>query len=554
MRRAAVAALALLLALTGCAGFPTSGGVGIGEVISEEFDSGIVFGPDGPQEGATQEEILNGFLQAAVAPGRRYQIARQFLDERIREEWNPNELVSIRDDAGTITRTNRTTLSYSFVASAYVDPDGIYSEEAPTTQRFEVQFTENEDGEWRISDVPDGIVLASVRFDSVFDDFPLWFFDPSFAYLVPDVRWFATGRSDLESAVVGELLGGPAPYLGQGAVVTAFPPGTVRGDVVEIDDGTATVDLSGEAAETAELERDRMRQQLTETLRGQFNVTGAEITVEGIALPTPDVPGPDAITKPNVEGSPLVLRDGEFGYATGDSTMPIAGISGQVESLQPTAVTYAGDSSVAVVRNADGVVLVRTGTEPLLIDQRAGLVPPSLDPMGFVWSAREASATSIKAFDFARGSYEIRSNLPSDARIVAMRVSRDGARMLLALETSTGPRLIVKGIVREGTVPVGLTAETLAFPIADGTPLDAAWVDERSVALLADEAAARTVTRFDVGGPRERLGVAAGGTVIAGGNGGVGGLRVLADGVLLQRRGTSWLPTRVEASVLAEQR
>jgi Lipoprotein LpqB beta-propeller domain/Sporulation and spore germination len=553
MRSSAAALLALLVALTGCAGLPTSGGVDVGEIITDESDSGIVFGPDGPQEGASQEEILNGFLQAAVAPDDGYRIARSFLAENIREEWNPNALVSIRDDAGEITRENAGTLQYSFTASAFVDSDGIYSEEAPTTQRFDVVFSPDDAGEWRISDVPDGIVLASVRFESVFDDFPLWFFDPSFSYLVPDIRWFAAGRSNPASAVVSELLDGPAPYLGQGSVVTAFPPGTVRGDVVEIEEGLATVDLTAEAAESTEAERDRMRQQLTETLRAEFNVTEAAITVEDIPLPTPDTGEADADTQPNVESTPLVLRDGEFGFVTGDGTTRIPGISPQVEGLEPTAVTYGVEGSVAVVRNDDGAVLVRPGTEPVVIDDRDGLVPPSLDPLGFVWSARSGSATSIRAFDFAENSYDIRSNVPADARIIVMRVSRDGARMLLALETSTGPRLMVKGIVREGAVPVALTAETLQFPISDAELIDAAWMDERSVVLLADETSGRTVTRFDLGGPREPLGVAAGGTAIAGGNGGVGGLRVLADGALQQRRGTSWLPTRVEASLLAAQ-
>jgi hypothetical protein len=113
---------------------------------------------------------------------------------------------------------------------------------------------------------------------------------------------------------------------------------------------------------------------------------------------------------------------------------------------------------------------------------------------------------------------------------------------------------MVKGIVREGSVPVALTAETMQFPISDAAPIDAAWVDERSVALIADETAGRTVTRFDLGGPREALGIAAGGTAISGGNGGISGLRVLADGVLQQRRGTSWLPTRIEAALLAVQK
>jgi hypothetical protein len=557
MRSTLTALLALLVALTvgltGCASLPTSGGVDEGDIISDESDSGIVFGPDGPQEGASQEEILNGFLQAAVAPQGGYRIARSFLDERIREEWNPNALVSIRDDAGEITRQSAGTLRYAFTASAFVDSDGIFSEETPTTQRFDVVFTADEDGEWRISEVPDGIVLAAVRFESVFDDFPLWFFDPSFSYLVPDIRWFATGRANPSSAVVSELLEGPAPYLGQGAVVTAFPPGTGRGVVVEIEEGLATVDLTQEAAESTETERDRMRQQLTETLRSQFNVTEAAITIESIPLPTPDTADADAEPQPLVESAPLVLRGGEFGFATGDSTTRIIGLSGQVEELGPDAVTYGVEASVAVVRNDAGVLLVRTGTDPMLVDDRGGLVAPSLDPLGFVWSARAERATSITAFDFAGDAHEIRSNLAADDRIVAMRVSRDGARMLLALDTATGPRLGVKGIVREGTLPVALTAETLEFPIGDAEPIDAAWVDERSVALLADETSGRTVTRFDLGGPREALGVAAGATAIVGGNGGVGGLRVLADGVLQQRRGTSWLPTRIEASLLATQ-
>jgi hypothetical protein len=554
MRKALVAALVLLVAVTGCTGFPTSGGVDVGEVISEEIDSGIVFGPDEPLKDATQEEILNGFLQAAVAPGGNYEIAQQFLAEGFRNEWNPNALVSIRDDAGTITRSNDATLTYSFLASAFVDSDGIYSEEAQAAQRFDVGFTQDDDGQWRISDVPDGIVLAAVRFNSVFDDFPLWFFDPSFSFLVPDIRWFASGRANVATAVVSELLEGPAPYLGEGAVVPAFPPGTERGDVVEIDEGVAAVDLTREASESSDVERDRMRQQLTQTLRSGFNVTAATITVDGVPLPVPDSPGPDAITLPTVDPAPLVLRDGAFGFATGDTTTRISGISSQVEQLDPLEVTYAVDSSVAAVLTERGIVLVRESAEQLLLDERSGLGQPSLDPLGFVWSAQTGSATSIRAYDFAGVRHEIRSNLPSEARVVAMRVSRDGARMLLALETSTGPRLFVKGIVREGTVPVALASETLQFPIAGTTPIDATWVDERSVALLAEAIGGHSVTRFDLGGPREPLGIATGGDKITGGNGGIAGLRVLADGVLFQRRGTSWLPTRIEATLLATQR
>ena len=49
-----------------------------------------------------------------------------------------------------------------------------------------------ENGEWRISGGPDGIVLSQSSFSVVFTERALYFFDPTYTYLIPDVRWFAS--------------------------------------------------------------------------------------------------------------------------------------------------------------------------------------------------------------------------------------------------------------------------------------------------------------------------------------------------------------------------
>src|SRR5699024_6706214 len=45
------------------------------------------------------------------------------------------------------------------------------------------------DGQWPIDQVPDGISLASSQLRALFNTQPLYLYDPSYSYAVPDVRW-----------------------------------------------------------------------------------------------------------------------------------------------------------------------------------------------------------------------------------------------------------------------------------------------------------------------------------------------------------------------------
>ena len=106
--------------------------------------------------------------------------------------------------------------SYSLTSSAYVNARGQYVAES-ATQTLPFTFAQNADGEWRISGAPNGIVLSQAAFGAIFDAHPLYFFDPTSTFLVPDLRWFPR-TSKLANRVVSELLKGPLALWVAGGV------------------------------------------------------------------------------------------------------------------------------------------------------------------------------------------------------------------------------------------------------------------------------------------------------------------------------------------------
>lgn len=550
-RRAAVAlAVAAMLGLSACAGIPTDGRVTAGSAVNDEAEPNLGFEPQGPRAESTQEEILSDFIAAATNPQNGYEIARQFLAEDFAEEWDPDELTTIRSGIGTVRRDSEIELSYSLSTSASVSREGRYSASDPASLSLPFTFVK-EDDQWRISSAPPGIVLSQNNFPQVFGEYPLFYFDPSGAYLVPDVRWFPT-RSSTSIRVVNSLLAGQSPWLSNGVVVSAFPAGTQLGDgLVTITAGVATVDLSDEARSTTTVERQRMRQQLSASLAV---VSSVVITVGGIPLEIPDTDAATAVTIPTVEPAPLVLSDDEFGFAAVNDINPIPQLSNKVVALAPTAVALGSGKSQAAVRNPQGVFAVRTGaTPPLLVDERPGLAAPSIDNSGFIWSVPESSASALTAFGLDGQPHVVGSTLPADAGVVALAVSRDGARLLMYLSTSAGPQLNLYGILRQDGVPVAL-GEPFPLQVGKASPVGAAWVDNRTVATLSRAGGETTVMSFEIGGPSAVLGQLEGGVTIVGGNGGTDGLRVLTDqGEIFRPRGTSWQQTGTTATLLAVQ-
>ncbi len=546
-------ALAAMVALAGCGGIPTSGAVTPGDVIDEEV-APIGYLPSGPQQGATPKQLIDGFIRAATSPADDYAIARQFLSTKEQADWKPNELTLVRSGVGSAAQVSSGDYEYTMSATAIVDADGHYSEQ-PSTQALQFRVAKNSAGQWRITDAPNGTVLSADSFATIFEQHALYFFDPTYRFLIPDVRWFPK-TSLMPTRVVSALLKGQSPYLQQGVTNSEFPTGTTLPSRVSVESGVATVDLSEEVLGVSIKQRQRMLQQLATSIGGVSTVI---VTVNGVAIAIPDSTSAATIN-PTVATQLLARQGDSFGFLQTDGTIVgVPGQSSEIVALDANAVTLSVEGGISAVRAADGVHVVFQSDAPaLLLDARPHLVKPSVDASSFIWSVPVSAPRSVRAYDKKATEFVVDARVLPKGRVVSFALSRDGARVLVLLQTASGPRLFIAGVRRSEGVPIAL-ADPLELPFDQATtPLDAAWVDDRTVATLGGEGGSgfSAVTLYGVGGQRSDAGRVPGGVALAvvGGSTSRDGLRVTdSKGAVYLLRGNSWADTGTVVSFLATQ-
>lgn len=545
-----------LLLLTACVSVPFSGAVEAAGDLTTDVDTGVDFLVAGPSEGATQEEILAGFFAAGAAAQNNYRIARSYLTDDVADVWNPYASTLVRSRDGQVSRTADEILSYTVPIIASVDAVGRYTTaDDNATQTLPAFRFVQEEGEWRIAELGDGILISQQAFPSTFSQHTLFYWDAAFRNLVPDLRWFPS-RSEVATRVVRAALEPPTNWLGQGATVSAIPEGTELAlSPVSIDAGVAQIDLTSEVLSLSDLERQRLRLQLAASLRAVSGVVGVQITVEqnDVAIPEWTSGSPDVV--PQVDPRVLLDTDDGFGFATGSEVEPLGTLSARIAELEATAVALAPSRTLATVLTPLGVWAVPTGDAPaVLLDDRAGLIAPSIDGYQFVWSV-PASGGGIRATELDGTEHEVEAAVPDDARIVSLNLSRDDARVLLMLDGPGGPRLVHAAVIRDegSSVPVRL-GELTDLPLNGDTAVDAAWVDEVRVASITRTGEQSLVELHELGGRSRPLGLPPEAMQIVGGNGGVAGVRVLgADGIVFEPRGSGWQNTGLRASFLGTQ-
>lgn len=554
MRRRMAGAALLLLAtlLGGCVNIPTGGGVTTDQIDASGTDENLPSLPPGPAVDASPSEIIAGFISAGRGPQKNYNVARQYLTDDFRLTWTPGARTLISSTPITPDPLADNTWNVTITTSASVDADGHYTVNSDTVD-LQFGIVQDAEGQWRISSAPDGTLLPGTAFTGIFRAYDLYFFDPTFTFLVPDRRWFPSG-SNVPNRLVSQLLLGPSPWLGSGVLFSAFPTGTEQEDAPQINSGVATVELSSEVQGVDAATKRRMLQQLTESLGSISSVRDVTIRSAGFTLPIPDGGSP-ADSSFLVGNEPVGGLDGRVGIVTDAGVTPLSAIGRSADPLGVTAASLARNRTAMAVRAADGSIqLIDDGAEPVVIDTRPGLLAPSLDPLGYTWSVPADSPGELWAIASDGTPFPV-PGLPADGRIVSFEVSRDGARVLAALDTASGPRLLVAGVVRDADdAPVSLSSEVVDLPVDGGDLVDVAWVDGVSVVALSGSGGATSVELFVIGGQSVSLGSPLDAIEIVGGNG-LEGTRVLdADGQILRPGGgTSWQETGLVASFLATQ-
>jgi hypothetical protein len=545
---AAAALAALMLLLAGCTGLPTSGAVYPGRSpVDVEADPDIRFVPDSPQPGASPEDIVNGFLRAGSGSQENWATARKYLTRTFAQEWNPRASVTVDrlQDRSQPSAPVKGVSTVEVTATGLVNGDGAYQPQSggPAPLTFSVV---EEEGEWRIAEAPDGIVLFEEQFRSVFRSVSLFYFDPSWQFLVPDVRWFP--RTNIATYVTRALIdGSPSGWL-SGAIVTAFPEDVGAATSVTVVDGIAQVDLTGAALSLGQAALDRMQAQLEASLRSA-GVNGVRMSSDGSTLDARSV----QTRSTRVDGQSLVERaDGRFGFLDGDTIEPVADLSRAVESLDAVAVEASGDLEwAAVLTSAGSVARARADGTTALLDERAGLVAPTIDPFGAIWTVPATAPGEVRVHPAEGDALPIEGAWPGAASISAMQVSRDGARVAAAVTVRGHTELWVAGITRAAdgaTVALG-EPHVVAVIIGEGTGL--AWIDDTTVGLLTRLGDDVSLREQPVGGPGTDLTIPAGVTRLAGGN---ASARLLTDaGTLYVRQGPTWQQLAADVRVLAGQ-
>lgn len=550
-----IAVPAMLLA--GCVSVPFAGGVEAGGDLDAAVDVDVDFLPSGPSQGATQEEILRDFLAATTAAQNNYGIARSYLSSDAADVWNPYASTLVRAREGTIATVNDTTLSYSVPIVASVDAAGRYSvADSDATQTLPPFRFVEEQGEWRIDELGDGILISQQAFPSAFSQHTLFYWDAAFQNLVPDLRWFPT-RSEVSTRIARALLEPPTSWLTEGATVSAIPEGTALAAApVTVEGGIAQIDLTSEVLALSDRERQRVRLQLAASLRAVSGVVGVQITVDQNAVSIPEWTSGSPDVVPQVDPRVLLRTDDAVGFATGGEIEPLGALSARAIELGAAALTLARSVTLAAVLGPAGVWAIPTGdAPPVLLDDRPGLIAPSIDSYQFVWSVPTGAANAIHATELDGTVHDVEAAVPGDARIVSLDVSRDGARVLMLLDGTGGPRLVYTAIIRDETsgVPVRL-GELRDLPLNGEVAVDATWVDEVRVASVTRTDEQSLVELHELGGRSRPLGLPPGAIQIVGGNAGVEGIRVLgAEGVVFEPRGSGWQNTGLSASFIGTQ-
>ena len=536
--------LALVMALSGCASLPMEGPVRIGpDLVPTADGESVYYSPSSPVEGATQAEILSGFIAAGTGPQNDYAVAREYLSESLRSIWNPNQEVLIQRTSPRVKISNQDTAELEVDVSAFVDADGKY-QTAPdgTTRVLQFSFV-LENSQWRISAAPDATVLIRPVFDVVFSPYSVFFVDRQKTYLVPEIRWFPTTAAT-GTRLANALLRGASSWL-KPAVVSAIPSGTrLSIDAVTVEDGVALVDLTARALVASRADRSIMLAQLEATLSQLPNVSEVEISIERskqdiLESPTENRELPTRLLAALTEdGLEQVSSSEEPFFRPGKDFFDLNLVS-QI-SLSNRLGLVAAVTDQGVIRTQ----AERPGVEVELIDSRASIAGIGFDRQGFLWSVSTSPGASILVTSASGEPSFVQAAWLAGQSIQGFALSPEGSRVALLVQGANRTQVFISGVVRGiSGLPLEL-ADPIEVANEQTNPISVAWVDQVSIVSVNAEGESRSGLLTTIGGTARSIPAVTGTkAILAAGSGSQ--LYLLTEaGQLFTYRGSTWSPLR----------
>ena len=537
-------AFGLILALTGCASLPMAGPVRIGpDLVAAGDGDSFYYSPSAPVDGASQAEIISGFLAAGTGPQNDYAIAREFLSSNIRSIWNPNQEVLIQRSSPKINVSDKNTATVQIDVSARVDADGKYEATAFGTDRVLEFELVQEDSQWRLSKVPDATVLIRPVFDVVFSGYALYFADRQMRYLVPELRWFPTTAAT-GTRLANALLRGASDWL-KPAVYSGIPSGTKLSiDAVTVEDGTARVDLSARALVASRTDRSLIKAQLSATLSQLPNVSEVAISIERSAQDITDTEANLRVLEPRnlavlgQEGLEVIAAQEQAFFQSGKDFFELT----QVTKI---AISRAAGSIAALT--GSGVIRTEAnqpGEQVELVDGRANIAAIDFDPQQYLWSLSRATGGQVIATYTDSSRSIVRAPWLEGESVLDFDLSPEGTRAAFLVQSAQGTRVLVSAVVRDQSgVPVELS-KPLEISREVSSPVSITWLDQISVAIVSAAGDSPSALVATVGGTSRSISLLPGTKQILAVGTNAQPHLLTEEGRLFSLRGSSWAPLR----------
>lgn len=544
-------ALALAMTLSGCASLPMAGPVRIGPDLEPTVDGGsFYYSPSSPIEGATQAEILNGFIAAGTGPQNDYAVAREFLSETIRSSWNPNQEVLIQKSSPEAIFSSDNTAELVVDVSAGVDADGKYQTTRDgTTRVLEFAFV-LEDSQWRLSMAPDATLLIRPVFDVVFSGYSVYFVDRQKRFLVPELRWFPTTAAT-GTRLANAILRGASSWL-RPAVLSAIPSGTrLSIDAVTIDNGVALVDLTARALVASRADRSLMMAQLQATLSQLPNVSQVAISIERATQEIIDT----EVDSRGLESRLLGVVSEEGLGLVGSAEQPFfQSGTGFFEITEVEQIALSRQSGWVAILTDGGLLRTRgerPGNELELIDSRTAISGIEFDRQEYLWSMTATISSEIFATSPELDRTVVSATWLAGQSVRGFALAPGGSKIALLVRDGNRTRVLVSAVVRDlSGAPIEL-AEPLQVAGVLSNPTSVSWIDQITVAVVNSESGISSALLATIGGTSRPIPALAGTSKIVAA--GVGSqLYLLTEtGELFTFRGSAWTPLRQSIRAIA---
>ena len=517
-----------LLAVSACAGIPSSGPVtrvaddgGLGE-------STVRYSPARPAEGASPQQIVRGYLDAMLAYPSSSGTATAFLTPAGARKWSPSAGVRVYSSIGISSPTlaagedgettdktrNPVDVQTRLVVDAGLDRQGHYTRSArPTALTYRL---ERIDSEWRIANPQAGLLVSRKFFDDYFRPFKLYKFYQSGRRLVPDPVHLLVG-DQLATGLVTSLARGPDATTA-GAVRTYVPPlDALRPSVPVSDDGVADVEFSSDFTAMAESTRDHLSAQIVWTLRQVPDVTavrlaGASSVLSGDSGPQ-DVDSWGGYGPSIARGHAYALSDDRVVQIDDNAVKPLSGAWGR---------DARGAVSIGV--SEDGVAGVLAGRTLVRVTNRKGadartfagsrFITPQWDGDGNAWLLdHPGSGTRVRLVTGDRVR-TLNTGRLADLNVTAFALSPDGSRYVVTSPGAVGTSISVGWVKRNAKDRIlGLSDPTEVYTSAR-SPRSVSWSSGTELTYLAESQSGRQVYTTAIDGSSTSGGLSRGGALL----------------------------------------